>query len=136
MKKLFLLLMLMVSSLCAGAFEVGGLKYTILSSSPDATGLIPVRCDGYASSSTASQLIIDGFTIYNGTKYHVKEIEWESFENNKSLVTVQILTGVEKIGGYCFYGCSNLKNLYLPNSLNSIGNYAFKLNFTTIPSNA
>ena len=117
--------MLMVSSLCAGAFEVGGLKYTILSSSPDATGLIPVRCDGYASSSTASQLYIDGFTIYNGTKYHVKEIEWESFENNKSLVTVQILTGVEKIGGYCFYGCSNLKNLYLPNSLNSIGNYAF-----------
>ena len=125
MKKLFLLLMLMVSSLCAGAFEVGGLKYTILSSSPDATGLIPVRCDGYASSSTASQLFINGFTIYNGTKYHVKEIEWESFENNKSLVTVQILTGVEKIGGYCFYGCSNLKNLYLPNSLNSIGNYAF-----------
>ena len=118
--------MLMVSSLCAGAFEVGGLNYTILSTSPDETGLIPVECTGYASTSTASLLVIYGYQTYNGTKYHVKSIGTGAFRVNKNLVTVHISVGVEYVGSFAFNGCSSLMNLYLPNSLTSIGNYAFR----------
>ncbi len=117
--------MLMASVFSAKAFVVGGLEYYPLSSNADETGCIPVYCDGYASSSTATTLSIDGFVIYNGTKYHVEEIEASAFQGNTNLVTVLINTGVVHIRPLAFKGCSNLKNLYLPNSLNKIDEQAF-----------
>ena len=43
-----------------------------------------------------------------------------------ALEEISLGTKLDSIGDYAFYNCNNVTSLYLPNSLNVIGKYAFK----------
>jgi len=47
------------------------------------------------------------------------------FRNDDQVVRVEIPEGVQYLPGSFFYGCSNLQEVWLPNSLLEIGPYAF-----------
>ena len=53
-------------------------------------------------------------------------------------ISVTIPNSVTSIGNYAFYGCSNLTSVTIPNTVTSIGNYAFRecssLTSVTIPN--
>ena len=48
------------------------------------------------------------------------------FQGCNSLESIKIPEGIDRIGPYCFYNCTNLKNVALPNSLTRIDNNAFQ----------
>ena len=73
----------------------------------------------------------------------VKRIERNAFKNNTTLENVIIQEkdgqGVEYIGTYAFYGCSNLQTINLPDTITTIGGSCFrnctKINNVKLPSN-
>ena len=73
----------------------------------------------------------------------VKRIEQNAFKNNTTLENVIIQEkdgqGVEYIGTYAFYGCSNLQTINLPDTITTINGGCFnnctKLNSIKLPSN-
>lgn len=79
-------------------------KYT----SPDVL-YIPSEYNGYKVVQIAG----------NGTDYYNK------LGNIGNVKSVEIENGVEKIGASAFYNCSKLTNITIPNSVTSIGDYAF-----------
>lgn len=48
------------------------------------------------------------------------------FQGCNSLESIKIPEGIDRIGPYCFYKCTNLKNVALSNSLTRIDNNAFQ----------
>lgn len=50
---------------------------------------------------------------------------WYVANSNDREVTVEISDGIERIGDYAFYGCSNLKKVIIPESVKDIGRGAF-----------
>ncbi|MDE6200322.1 MAG: leucine-rich repeat protein, partial [Clostridiales bacterium] len=60
------------------------------------------------------------------------------YQNNTTIEYVVVAEGVERIGNNAFNGCTNLKGIILPSTLNWIGQYALKntgLVSVVIPSN-
>ena len=61
------------------------------------------------------------------------------FIQNTSVTSIDIPNSVTSIGGYSFYGCSNLTSLTIGNSVSSIGEYAFyncsSLTSVDVPNN-
>ena len=51
---------------------------------------------------------------------------WGCFRNQKSLIYAKLPNTLTSIGGYAFYGCSALKSIYLPSALTRIGWNAFQ----------
>ena len=74
---------------------------------------------------TAQNVEIPKYVIINGEKYAVTEIRIEVFEFFDGLKSIIIPNSVTSIGSYAFYGCSGLTSLTIPNSVTSIGNGAF-----------
>jgi hypothetical protein len=58
----------------------------------------------------------------------VKEIHDRAFKWHQSLVKVEFSEGLERIGSFAFYGCSNLTHIInkLPSTLKEIGDCAFE----------
>ena len=87
---------------------------------------------------TAQNVEIPKYVIINGEKYAVTEIRIEVFEFFDGLKSIIIPNSVTSIGSYAFYGCSGLTSLTIPNSVTSIGNGAFEycsgLTSLTIPN--
>lgn len=48
------------------------------------------------------------------------------FEYRDKITTLNIESGITKIGGYSFSGCTSLTNVQIPNTVNEIGEWAFK----------
>ena len=48
------------------------------------------------------------------------------FIDDKEIINVVIPSGVTEIGGYTFYGCSNLTDVTIPNTVTKIGDDAFR----------
>lgn len=65
---------------------------------------------------------------------NVVQIGIGCFQNNASLMTVEIPHGIRMIGREAFYGCSNLNKIYISGSVNEIGDRAFA--FTGLSSAA
>ena len=63
--------------------------------------------------------------VYNGVTHNVTVIGESAFENNTSLVNLEIPEGVRIIRKNAFKKCSNLQTVDLPSSLKQIGEYAF-----------
>ena len=55
----------------------------------------------------------------------VKIIKSGAFENYPSLTCIKIPDSIESIGEYAFYDCSSLTSISIPDSVESIGRYAF-----------
>ena len=87
---------------------------------------------------TAQNVEIPKYVIINGEKYAVTEIRIEVFEFFDGLKSIIIPNSVTSIGSYAFYGCSGLTSLTIPNSVTSIGESAFRgcsgLTSLTIPN--
>lgn len=68
---------------------------------------------------------------YNGKKYKVTEVDGRAFMDDDVLTNLSLPETVKKIcnsgwtGKGAFAGCSKLKEIYFPDSLESIGYYAF-----------
>ncbi len=86
---------------------------------------------GYNGSATRV-IIAD---TYNGKP--VKTIYKEAFRNNENITGVTIPDSVTSIGDYAFYWCSSLTGVTIPDSVTSIGDRAFQscdsLTDVTIP---
>lgn len=54
-----------------------------------------------------------------------EHVPWDSFKNG--IETVNIESGVTRVGEYAFYCCRNLKNITIPDSVTGIGERAFEL---------
>ena len=61
--------------------------------------------------------------MHNGLP--VKEIAYEAFYHGDSLTSVVIPDSVTSIGKYAFCGCDSLTSVVIPDSVTSIGRYAF-----------
>lgn len=66
-------------------------------------------------------LTISGIgTMYD---YYSYDYPWNS--SRSTITSVKIENGVENIGSSAFYYCKNIRNCDIPDSITSIGNYAF-----------
>ena len=120
MKKSFLFLLMTLLSLTASAlgFTVNGIWYEPLG------GYDPnVAVRGIADGEICpSQLIIPStVTDANGDTYKVITIDEYAFMDRTELVSLYIHDNVEVIGANAFAGCTNLKYIRFPETLNCIG---------------
>ena len=104
MKKYFLLLTLLCLSLSARAHdaEVDGIFYNLDAANKTAT--VTFQGDNYDSyyDEYSGDVVIPETVIYNGITY-----------------------SVTSLGDYCFWGCSSLTAITIPNSVTSLGAWCF-----------
>ncbi len=67
--------------------------------------------------------VSENYTVLDGTV----TIRNSAFKNNKVIKSVVVSGGVTKIEQDAFYGCSNLVQINLPNTVTEIGKYAFHM---------
>lgn len=128
MKKIFFLFIstLLMSTLAlAEDIIVGELKYMH-------EGNNTVRCIGFANeSSTATSVYIPGYIVYNGTTYQVECVGNYAFRHNQYLKSVRIGYGVQSLLPQVFYDTPNLKEVYLPSSLNALHRGCFGMPYSS-----
>ena len=117
MKKLFLLLTLFLCTSMAWAHdvEVDGIYYNLNQANKTAA------------------------VTFKGSYYYSYDHEyWGEVVIPKNFIYGGITYSVTSLGGACFYGCSGLTSITIPNSVTSIGNNAFNnctdLTSITIPN--
>ena len=126
MKKLLFLFVLLLSSIGISAFEVDGIYYNVLTTSPEYT----VAVTGY-NNSYAGDLVLNGTVEYNGQNYKVMRIfghddtYYNAFYNCKKRIIVNDLPYCTSIGDNAFYMCLGLSSITIPSSVTSIADNAF-----------
>jgi hypothetical protein len=98
------------------AFDVGGLSYTILNATD-------VELTGRAAGNTDTDIVIPATVVDSGTTYSVTTIRVSAFAEN-ALTSVIIPDSVTTIGDDAFSG-NALTSVIIPDSVTSIGNFAF-----------
>ena len=71
---------------------------------------------------------VDGTVEFEGDSYNVNAIAESVFKNNPNkdkMTKLKISENIAEIGANAFQGCSNLKLVWLPSSLTSLGEKAF-----------
>ena len=133
------LLLLICTLLCANVllaqttFWVDSLQYKVTSTNP-------AEVEVYDTKSSITTAIIPSTVTYQGTDYSVTSIGNSAFYNSNfsSLTSVTIPNSVTSIGDYAFVLCSSLTSVTIPNSVTSIGVGAFldcsSLTSVTIPN--
>lgn len=126
MKKLLFLFVLLLSSIGTRAetFEVAGINYEVLTTSPEYT----VRVKGY-NKDYEGNLVLNGTVINNEQTYNVVSVWGTStsgaFMNCNKTITVNNLAYCTSIGEKAFYG-SSLTSIGDLSACTSIGSYAFQ----------
>lgn len=142
----------------AVTFDIGNLRYNVISSSP-----AEVEVKGILPSQTTGDIIIPSSVEYEETTYQVTKIATSGFSTFNQITTVTVpasvsvvgntafnecsaLTAVtfdpqcsfSTIGNSCFYSCTKLKTISLPSKITEIKSSAFyncsKLNTIIITS--
>ena len=119
MKKLLFLFVLLLGSIGMSAFEVDGIKYNELTTSPDYTVVVT----GY-NADYEGGLVLNGTVDYDNHTYKVVSIG-NSFNNCSKTITVNDLPYCTSIGAYAFSFCSSLTSIGDLSACTSIGNNAF-----------
>ena len=73
----------------------------------------------------AGKVVIPESVTYEGTNYRVTSIGYSAFRKCRDMTEVTIPNSVTSIGDFAFYWCS-VRELIIPNSVTSIGDYAFQ----------
>lgn len=71
------------------------------------------------------ELILPESLLINGNNYYLKEIAPNAFCNAGEIGSVVIPNSVTSIGKYAFYGCACMRKVLIPSSVTSIGDFAF-----------
>ena len=140
-----LLLVSMMLSGQASAFDVGGFSYYVINATDvEVTGCVPASCEfkkivipaTAADGSTSYSVTSIGVNAFSGNFLasvtipdSVTSIEAYTFANN-ALASVTIPKTVETIG-YGSFGGNRLTSVTIPDSVASIGDYAFFSNVLT-----
>lgn len=116
----------------------------------------PATTDGitYAVDESTGQAYVTGYygqesnlqILENYQGYPVTAIAANAFQNNQSLVSIQIPNSVTEIGSNAFKDCTSLATVSLPDSVTEMGTYVFQncyslskvrwsAQLTTIPQN-
>lgn len=118
-----LLLMVVLLSwsmvIAASDFDDGILKYTITSPSN-----LEVQCDGFTDAHKNDESVVIPETVnYNNRTYAI--ITVKGFSGRK-ISSVKLSQSLKTIGDMAFDGCSNLKEIEIPNGIETIGRTAFR----------
>lgn len=57
--------------------------------------------------------------------YAVTAIEDAAFKNQLNIITVELPDSIESIGEYAFYHCTRMYSIFVPEEVEKIGKYAF-----------
>lgn len=123
-KSIFILLFTLLGVLSARAydFEVDGIYYNIISG----TDQVEVTFkEEYGKATYTGSVVIPSTVTYDGNTYSVTSIGESAFEECKGLTSVTIPNSVTSIGEYAFY-YSDLMSVTIPESVTSIGKSAFE----------
>lgn len=121
LRTFFLLVVCIISlqAFCEETFTVGNLKYTIISNYSKTVSVSRI------DASLSGDIIIPEYVTYNGIEYHVTGISTYAFYSC-NITSVAIPNSVTSIGQYAFTNCSGLTSLTIPNSVISIDYGAFQ----------
>lgn len=119
-----MLLMAIFFSVSLSAFEVDGIAYRITSATDKTVGVI-AKDGGYSG-----DVVIPESIIYNGETYKVTSIPSSSttkgtFYNCWEMTSITLPNTITSIGSFAFQMCNNLTSIAIPNSVTTIGSYAF-----------
>ena len=120
MKKLLFLFVLLLGSIGMSAFEVDGITYYVLTTSPDYT----VEVTGY-NADYEGDLVLNGTVSHNSIEYKVVRISYSSFQNCSKKITVNDLPYCTSIRNNAFRDCSSLTSIGDLSACTSIEQYAF-----------
>ena len=115
-----------VTKIGVSAFEgCSGLTSVTIPNSVTSIGSLAFR---YCSNLTDINVESDNtvYTSENGVLFNKAKTNLISFPAGKTEATYTIPESVTSIGNYAFYNCSGLTSVTIPNSVTSIGNYAFR----------
>ena len=142
-----------VTSIGMGAFsDCSGLTSVTIGNSVTSIGdFVFSECTGLTSVTIPNSVTTIGYAAFAGcsnlTSVHINDIAaWckisfsdsssnplshalqgrHLFLNGEEVKELVIPNSVTSIGNYAFYGCSGLTSITIPNSVTSIGNYAFQ----------
>ena len=140
MKKLFLLLTLLLCTSMAWAHdvEVDGIFYNL--NQTNKTAAVTFKGSYFYSydNEYSGEVVIPQKFIYDGITYSVTSLEWGCFFGCTGLTSITIPNSVTSLGSFCFNGCTGLTSVTIPNSVTSLGEYCFQqctgLTSITIPN--
>ena len=128
---LLFLALVATTSLWAEDFSVGGIYYNYLDGNNVEVTYRGSMYDSYSNEYSGSVEIPATVYVY-GTTYNVASIGDSAFVGCTSLTSVTIPNSVTSIGNYAFYH-SSLTSVTIPNSVTSIGDLAFSYTSLTYP---
>ena len=124
---LFSLLLSLISVTIQGAiavgdtYEIDDFTYKVIATEGENKGVEIIAYNGSGTDITIKDYIYVG----NNTYLTVRSIAAGVFENNTTLSTVSGMRYIKNIGNRAFYGCANLSEIELPNSLDAFGDEVF-----------
>ena len=132
-KRLFVFIILALCATSAWAYDFSAvapsgqsLYYNIVSGHAE---LVRPGTGSTYNDYVTGNLVIPSTVTYNGNTYNVTALATVSnhgtFESCNGLTSVTIPNSVTSIGNYAFYYCSGLTSVIIPNSVTSIGSNAF-----------
>ena len=127
MKKLFLLLTLLLCTSMAWAYdvEVDGIYYNLNQTNKTATVTFEGSSyDSYDNEYSGEVVIPENF-IYDGITYSVTSLGNHCFYWCTGLTSITIPNSVTSLGWQCFSGCKGLTSITIPNSVTSLGDECF-----------